>query len=189
MKLYAAIILLSLALLSGCGSPIEENMSREVDPFTATNQSREVVNLPDDLEGKYWVANHIFTQCDTVCPPMTNNMARLQQLAKEEDVEVHLVSFSVDPEYDTENRLTEFAKQFNADFDNWDFLTGYAFKDVKELSIKSFQSPLKKLEGTNQVAHGTAFYLVTPKGKVIKSYDGTKAAEMTSIVEDLKKLQ
>ncbi|WP_082234342.1 SCO family protein [Halobacillus massiliensis] len=189
MKLNTALIFIILALLSACGSPIEENMSREVEPFTATNQSGEIINLPDDLEGEYWIANHVFTQCETVCPPMTNNMARLQQLTDKDDIDVHFVSFSVDPEYDTKQRLTEFAEQFNADFDNWSFLTGYNFQDVKELSIKSFQSPLKKMEGTNQVTHGTAFYLVTPEGKVIKSYDGTKAEEMTVIVEDLKKLQ
>ncbi|UOR12997.1 SCO family protein [Halobacillus amylolyticus] len=188
MKYFTLVNLLILLLLTACGSPIEENMSREVKEFTATTQSGEKVNLPEDLKGEYWIADFIFTSCETVCPPMTGNMSRLQQQLKEENMDVELVSFSVDPKQDTKEKLKEFADAYQPDYEQWSFLTGYTFQEVKELSIKSFQSPLSKMEDSNQVAHGTSFYLVTPEGDVIKRYSGIKAAEMDQIISDLKKL-
>ncbi|MFC7061381.1 SCO family protein [Halobacillus seohaensis] len=190
MKYFALPLLICLlTFLTACGSPIEENMSRDIEEFQGTTQDGDTIQLPDDQIGEYWVANFIFTRCDTVCPPMTSNMSRLQQQLKDADLEISLVSFSVDPEYDTKERLKDFANNYNADFESWDFVTNYSFQAVKELSIKSFQSPLSMMEDTDQVAHGTSFFLVNPKGEVIKRYDGTKASEMENIANDLKEAQ
>ncbi|WP_101843720.1 SCO family protein [Halobacillus sp. Marseille-P3879] len=184
------LLLLSITIvLTACSSPIEETMSRDVEDFQGVNQSGETITFPDHYEGEYWVASFIFTRCDTVCPPMTSNMSRLQQQLKENDLHTSLVSFSVDPEYDTPEKLKEFADQYNVDFETWDFMTGYDFQEIKELSIKSFRSPLNQLEDSDQMAHGTNFFLVNSDGTVVKSYDGTKAEEMKNIVEDLKKIQ
>lgn len=54
-----------------------------------------------DLKGKVWIADFIFTSCETVCLPMTSNMTKLQQQLKDEGItDVEFVSFSVDPEID-----------------------------------------------------------------------------------------
>jgi len=176
-------------LLAACGSPIETNMSRDVNSLEAVNQDGEKVSLPEDYDGTYWIADFIFTNCETVCPPMTGNMSRLQQELEKEGMEVPLVSISVDPETDTPQKMKSFAEPYQPDFSQWNFLTGYSFQEVKEFSIKSFQSPLKQLENSNQVAHGTSFYLVTPEGEVIKSYNGTEAGSLDQIVEDLQTLK
>ncbi len=39
-----------------------------------------------DLKGKVWVADFMFTNCQTVCPPMTANMAKLQKMAKRREI-------------------------------------------------------------------------------------------------------
>ncbi|RWZ60778.1 SCO family protein [Halobacillus fulvus] len=188
-RLFVLLVLLILTL-TACSSPIEENMSREVESFSAVTQDGEKVNLPEDLEGRYWIADFIFTNCETVCSPMTGNMSRLQQALKEENMgDVPLRSFTVDPQNDTEDELKAFADPYNPDYEQWSFLTGYSFNEIKELSIKSFQSPLKKLEDSEQFAHGTSFYLVTPKGEVIKSYSGLKADSTEQILQDLKTLR
>ncbi|MGP4075039.1 SCO family protein [Halobacillus sp. K22] len=187
-KIIGGVCMLVL-LLAACGSPIETNMSRDVNSLEAVNQEGEKVTLPKDYDGTYWIADFIFTSCETVCPPMTGNMARLQQELKEEGMEVPLVSISVDPETDTPQKMKSFAEPYQPDFSQWNFLTGYSFQEVKEFSIKSFQSPLKQLENSNQVAHGTSFYLVTPEGEVIKSYNGTEAGSLDQIIEDLQTLK
>lgn len=178
-----------LLTLSACSSPIEENMSRDVHSLSAVNQEGEQVQLPRDLKGSYWIGDFIFTNCETVCPPMTGNMARLQQLLKQEQLSIPLMSFSVDPGNDSPDKLKAFSKPYQPDYEQWSFLTGYTFEEIKEFSIKSFQSPLKQLEDTNQFAHGTSFYLINPEGEVIKSYPGTKAESMNKIIEDLKTLK
>lgn len=189
MKLRICIGLVILLMAGACSSPIDENMSRDVEELEAVNQHGEKVNLPEDFKGDYWIADFIFTNCETVCPPMTGNMSRLQTLLKKENLEVPLVSVSVDPENDDQDTLLAFAENYQPDYDQWDFLTGYSFQEVKEWSIKSFQSPVKKLEDSNQMAHGTSFYLVTPEGEVIKSYSGTEAESISKIVDDLKTLK
>src|SRR5699024_9154867 len=176
-----------LMILAACGGEnIETTMSENVDDFEFTPQDNESFGL-DDLKGTYWVADVVFTKCATVCLPTTSNMAYLQDLIQEEDLDVQLVSFSVDPDYDTPEVLKEYAEEYDADVDNWTFLTGYDFDTIKELSITSFKNMVQEpTEGTDQVTHGTSFFLVNPEGKVIKSYNGVQKDSMEDILEDLK---
>ncbi|MFD1363632.1 SCO family protein [Lentibacillus salinarum] len=186
MRFFKILVLLLTLFLAACGEEIETNMSEEVSDFEFTTQDTETLSN-DDLKGKWWVADFVFTNCTTVCPPMTSNMAHLQQKMKENNLDAQLVSFSVDPERDTPEALKEYAQNFQADLSNWTFLTGYDFQTIKEFSIKSFKSLLKKPpEGSDQVTHGTSFFLINPEGKVIKQYNGTQSEEMQKIADDLK---
>ena len=188
MKRILVVVAFALFLF-GCGEAIETNMNEDVLEFEFTNQDNETFSL-EDLQGNYWVADLIFTNCTTVCLPMTANMKTLQDQMKEEGIDdVQLVSFSVDPNYDTPEVLKEYGENYDADFSNWTFLTGYDFQTIKELSIKSFKSPLIEApEESDQVTHGTRFYLVNPEGEVIKNYDGVQSEGMNTIINDLKKV-
>lgn len=184
-----SILFISLALfLVACGNKdIETNMSETVADFNFTTQDNEQLSLAD-LEGKWWIADFIFTNCTTVCVPMTNNMVRLQNMMAEEGLEnVQIVSFSVDPDYDTPEVLKEYAEDYGADLSHWNFLTGYDFETIREFSVKSFRSLVQEPQpGDDQVSHGTRFFLVNPEGKIIKNYSGTESAELDNIIEDLK---
>lgn len=182
------ILVLGLAVfLVACGGEdIETNMSENVKPFEFTTQSNDTLSN-EDLEGQWWVADFVFTNCTTVCLPMTSNMKILQTKMKEEDIDAQLVSFSVDPDNDSPEVLTEFAADYEADLDNWTFLTGYDFDTIKKLSIKSFKSLVEQPQpDDDQVTHGTSFFLVNPDGDVIKKYDGVDAQVMDEIADDLK---
>src|SRR5699024_12251388 len=99
----------------------------------------------------------------------------LQEKLQDEDANVRLVSFSVDPDYDSPDVLKEYGEEYDADFASWDFLTGYDFKTIKKLSIKSFRSLLQAPEpGDDQVINGTNFYLVEAGGHIVKTYKGLK---------------
>ncbi|WP_404452436.1 SCO family protein [Virgibacillus necropolis] len=189
-KVKIAFPLLVLVLiLTACGEKYEGDFSYKVQDFSFSNQDGETVTK-NDLEGNFWVTNFMFTSCETVCPAMTANMARLQEKLKEAGLDdVQLVSFSVDPENDTKAKLKKFAKERGASFENWHLLTGYDFQTIKELSIKSFKSALEKVPDSDQFMHGTSFFLVSPEGNAIKRYRGTQAAEMDKIVEDIKEMQ
>jgi protein SCO1/2 len=67
--------------------------------------------------------NFIFTTCTTICPVMTVTFAQMQQVLGPDAERVHLVSISIDPQYDRPAILDAYAKQFKAG-DNWTFLTG-----------------------------------------------------------------
>lgn len=188
MKQLLGVLALSLFLV-GCGEVIETNMNEDILDFEFTTQDNEQLSL-DDLKGNYWIADMIFTNCETVCLPMTANMKTLQEKMAEEGIDdVQLVSFSVEPDYDTPEVLKEYGESYEADFSNWTFLTGYDFDTIREISVKSFKSLLAEApEGEDQVTHGIRFYLINPEGKVIKNYDGVKSASMETIMNDLRKL-
>lgn len=192
MRKFNMIIFALFIFLLGCGESYKEidpNASETIADFSAITQDNEAFDL-EDLSGEWWIADFVFTNCTTVCLPMTYNMSVLQDKLIEEDLSIELISFSVDPDYDSPEVLKEYADDYEADLGSWTFLTGYDFQTIKELSIKSFRSLLQVAErGSDQVTHGTEFMLVTPDGKLIKKYDGLSVGEMDNIIADLKKLK
>ncbi|MBM7572208.1 SCO family protein [Aquibacillus albus] len=184
MRILGIIGLLTV-ILSACGPKYEGEFSFDVQPFEFINQDEEMVNS-EELEGKFWVADMIFTNCETVCPPMTANMARLQEMLKEENLDVELVSFSVDPDNDTPEMLKQYALDRGGELDNWNLFTGYEFEEMKEFAVKSFKAPVDKIADSDQMIHTVYFYLVSPEGNAINRYDGRKMDEIEKIVDDIK---
>jgi protein SCO1/2 len=92
-----------------------------VPPFVLTERSGEPLRA-DDLIGRVWVADFVFTRCPDVCPALTARMARLQDAAGVPDP-IRLVSFSVDPEHDTPEVLRTYAARAGAGSE-WLFVTG-----------------------------------------------------------------
>src|SRR5690625_2390458 len=145
-KQRLVIVLIGLILiLSACGNPykeIEPNMDEKVADFNFTTQDNESLSL-EDLNGSWWVADFVFTNCTTVCLPMSTNMSALQDKLAEENIDVQLVSFSVDPDYDQPEVLREYAEDYEADLSNWTFLTGYDFQTIRELRSEEHTSELQ----------------------------------------------
>lgn len=185
--------ILCVLLLTACSEKekkVEENfpLSMKVENFEGTNQDGKPVTL-EKLKGQVWVADFVFTNCDTVCSPMTANMANLQQRLADAGVDAHLVSFSIDPEQDQPTVLKDYASGVNADFSNWDLITGYDQAFIESFANKSFMAPAAKLEGSNQFVHSTSFYLVDQKGIVVQKYEGAADVPYEQIVEDIKTLK
>ncbi|MEC5268464.1 SCO family protein [Heyndrickxia coagulans] len=173
-----------LPALSSCapkGDPVEH--------FQFTDQDGKSFSL-DDLKGKVWVADFIFTSCKTVCPPMTMHMSELQEKIKKTGYkDVELVSFSIDPEVDTPQKLKQFANQFHSDFSMWHFLTGYSQKKIEKFAMKNFKNPVAKSDGNDQVVHGTSFYVVNKDGELIKDFDGSADFDAEKIMKEIEKLR
>lgn len=190
LRVLAMISLAAMLLLSACGqSGIKDALNWELADFTYTNQENKEFGLKD-LEGKVWVADFIFTNCEDVCMPMTANMKKLQQLAEEEGIEnIEFVSFSVDPKVDTPEVLKDYGSQYSADFSNWHFLTGYEQEEIEKYAMDYFKTIVKKPQTGDQVIHGTDFYLVDQEGNVMKYYTGLAEIPFDEIIRDIKALQ
>lgn len=190
-KASAFVILIILSIiLSACGqNEIENAKNWPVNDFTYTDQNGKSFGL-SDLKGKVWVSDFIFTSCADVCLPMTANMAKLQKMLKDEGIkDVELVSFSVDPTVDTPDRLKLFADNFEADYSNWHFLTGYTQEEIEQKALKDFKAVVKKPENEDQVIHGIDFYLMDQDGKIVMYYDGLEENTYKQIIKDIKTLQ
>ena len=177
-------------LLTACTqNGIKDAKNWPVNDFTYTDQQGKTFGLKD-LEGKIWVADFIFTNCETVCLPMTSNMAKLQKMAKENGIEnIQFVSFSVDPSVDTPDALTQYGKLSGVDFNNWKFLTGYEQLEIEKFARDNFKTIVKKPEKGDQVIHGTDFYLIDQTGKIVKDYTGFQEIPFDEIMNDIKALQ
>ena len=65
-------------------------------------------------DGRPVVLTFIFTSCTTVCPMISATLAQLQRKLGPARDQVHLVSISIDPEFDTPARLREYASKLGA---------------------------------------------------------------------------
>ncbi|WP_283152964.1 SCO family protein [Guptibacillus hwajinpoensis] len=187
-RLLLVTVITLLVILAACGKDVPDDLDWEVQDFTYTDHTKSEFGL-NDLEGKVWIADFIFTNCETVCPPMTANMSQLQDKLNQADVNVELVSFSVDPERDTPEQLVTFSEKFDADLSNWHFLTGYNEEEIKGFAENSFKTAVDADPSSDQFIHGTNFYLVNKEGIAVKKYSGYSNVPFEEIVDDVKALQ
>lgn len=189
-NIMLALILALSSILAACGSyKFEPEMNIEVQDFSVTNQHNEKVNL-ENFKGKPWLAMFIFTNCNSICPPMTFNMTDVQKALKDKGLEDYqIVAFSVDPEVDKPDVLTNYLKTYSVpDESKWQLLTGYDQKFIEQFAMKSFNSHVKNDPNSDQVIHMGRYYLVNADGTVVKDYDGTADVPVDTIVADIKAL-
>ncbi|MCA9255742.1 MAG: SCO family protein, partial [Phycisphaerales bacterium] len=144
----------------------------QLPDFALTERSGRTVTL-DDLKGRVWIADFIFTTCGGPCPIMTSRLGDFMQTLKEKNIpRVSAVSFTVDPETDTPEALREYATMKLADDFDWLFLTG-SQKALFELSVKGFMLPAQKSEEGegHGVDHSPRFILVDQKGRIRGYYE------------------
>ncbi|AOF85202.1 SCO1/SenC family protein [Hydrogenophaga sp. RAC07] len=91
------------------------------------------VKFYDDLvRGKIVVINMMYADCEGLCPPMTNNLVRVQQLlGKRVGKDIFMYSITLRPEQDTPEDLADYAEMHGVE-PGWTFLTG-APQDIERL--------------------------------------------------------
>ena len=125
---------------------------------------------------------------------MTYNMADIQEKLIEEGIEDYkIIGFSVDPENDSPEVMTEYlARHTVPDESKWHYVSGYDQAFIEQLALSSFKVLAKKVEGEEQVYHSSSIFLVDEKGVAVKYYDGYSAESdgvpMDTIVIDLDTL-
>jgi protein SCO1/2 len=94
------------------------------DTILLDQDGREQRLYTDLLKGKTVIMDFIYTRCVGPCPILSSTFAKIQtRLGDRLGKDVFLLSFSVDPDYDTPARLKEYAERFHAR-PGWTFLTG-----------------------------------------------------------------
>ncbi len=183
------LLVLFILLLSACSKDVKDPLNYKLNSFSYMDQNEENYGLTD-LKGKVWIADFIFTSCETVCPPMTAHMSKLQQEVKTQGLKnVEFISFSVDPQKDSPQALKAYVNKFNGDLSNWHLLTGYTQKEIKSFAMKNFKVFVQKPKDTDQIIHGTSFFLISQEGIVKKNYNGVSDVPYTQIIKDIKIVQ
>lgn len=156
-----------------------------VPPFQLTNQNGRPFGSAQ-LKGKIWIADFVFTSCRGPCPLISSRMSELQRPLEKSDV--HLVSFTVDPQTDTPDVLRDYAERLHARPGRWDFLTGPA-SAIYELTRNGFK--LGVSDGTEEEGvpvHSTRAALVDRHGTIRGYYDITAPDAVTKLLADTSHL-
>lgn len=146
---------------------------RAVAAFELTERSGRKVTQ-GDLLGKPWIAGFVFTRCTGPCPRISASMKRLHSELVAASDAVRLVTFSLDPAFDTPAVLAQYADALGASAERWWFLTG-AEADVFGLVRSSFMLPVEIDEAEppgTRVTHRTVLAVVDARGVVRGYYDG-----------------
>lgn len=156
-----------------------------VPAFVLTDQEGRPFGSAE-LAGRVWVASFIFTRCDTVCPAITREMARLQARTRNLEPALHLVSFSVDPEHDTPARLADYSRAHRASPRMWTFLTGPtgAVRETVERGLRVSMGSDPADPSPAGISHGTHLVLVDGAGRIRGYYDPTARDALDRLVRD-----
>ena len=157
----------------------------EVGDFQLTDQNGESFSA-EQLKGKIWLANFVFTTCAAECPLLTQQMSLVRRnLGPRPDIA--FVSFSVDPQTDTPQRLADYAKPYGTD-PRWSLLTG-DIDDVTKLVATKFLMPLSRGDEAESnptkrvILHSDKMLIVDGRGVVRYFCNGLNQRTVESLTE------
>lgn len=183
MRVPLQAVPLLLLLLSACAReqpPLE--ILGSIPDFDLTSQQNTPFRSVTELRGHTWVANFIFTNCAGPCPRMSSQMRQVQD-ATMDLPGLRMVSFTVDPERDTPQALTAYARRHHAG-SRWFFLTG-PMKTLHELKRNAFL--LGSVDG--QLNHSTRFVLVDKQSRIRAYYDTSEPSAIRQLISGIRRLE
>lgn len=132
-----------------------------------------------ELKGQPYVASFFFSQCPSICVKQNGKVQVLQE--KFAGQPVRLVSISCDPEVDRPEVLAKYAKQFDADADQWLFLTG-EMNYIRRVGSEMFQLPVMRR------FHAEKFVLVDAEGAIVAYYTWTDPEQWLALQRDIQRI-
>ena len=168
------------------GKEVADTLYHVVPEFEYLNQDSVLIKS-SELKNKIWVTDFFFTNCPSICPPMTSNMDALSEATSDLSGHVQFLSFSIDPNRDTPSNLREYIKRRDIKATNWHFMTGD--EEATHLLAKSFFNGAERnSEADGGFGHTEYFALVDTNGHVRGIYQGTSIEQMDVLDKDIRKL-
>jgi protein SCO1 len=160
-----------------------------VPEFSLRDQAGEPVTEAW-LRGHVTIVDFVFTRCDTICPVLSFKMARLDDQTRDLD-RVRLLSFSVDPAYDTPEVLAGYAARYGAEVARWKFVTG-AYPEVVALVEGALMTAMQDVgttaSGAPDIRHGGHFLLVDGDLRIRGVYDSNEPGRLDVLAADARRL-
>jgi protein SCO1/2 len=151
--------------------------------FTLTNQDGQPVSL-SSLRGKVVAVTFIYTRCPLpdYCPRMITNLQAVERRFPDRvNTDLALVAVTFDPQFDTPQRLKEYARFFKSDKPGWQFLTG-SIDDITRVT-QLFGVEFWPEEGL--ITHTLQTAVIDKEGKLVaqaegKDYSGKQLADLVA---------
>lgn len=163
----------------------------QLPEISLTNQLGRKVSWKD-IHGKIIVVDFFFTHCPTICPALTLSMRKLQdgitnsnRVGDKIPDFLHLISFSIDPERDSVERLKKWADRFQVNPDQWWLLTGEK-KAIYDMAINEMKIWIGDGKGVDtSFIHTDLVVLIDSSRQVRGFYHGLNDSSMTRLSEDI----
>jgi protein SCO1 len=173
------------------GKQVTDTVWHELPEIALTNQLGQKVSWKD-IHGKIIVADFFFTHCPTICPALTLSMKKLQdgitnskRVGDKTPDFLHLLSFSIDPDRDSAERLKKWADRFQVNPDQWWLVTGEK-KAIYDMAIKDMKIWIEDGKGVDtDFIHTDIFVLIDTSRHVRGFYHGLNDSSMTKLSEDI----
>ena len=181
----------SVVTVTKKGKRVEDTAWHRLADFALTNQEGRPVSW-DSMKGKIIIANFFFTHCPTICPGLTLNMKRMaesihngQRVGDRTNKQVHFLSFSIDPERDSVERLKYWADKYQIDPEQWWLLTGDK-KAIYNMVIEEMKVGLVDGQGVDtNFIHSDRFVLIDSNRHVRGYYKGLDSVDLAKLSNDL----
>jgi protein SCO1/2 len=167
----------------------EPKAGEAIPDFALINQDGKKISL-GQYKGKALLLTFIYTRCPLpdYCPLMSNNFAEINRaLAAQPELQkrAHLLSITVDPEYDRPAVLREYGSKYNGNqgFANWELATGSS-EEIKKIAT---HFGLYFVTENQQIVHNLQTALIAPDGRFVKMYRGSEWKPQDAI-SDLQKV-
>lgn len=166
--------------------PIADTTQHYIPEFSFTNQAGQTVGRAD-MEGKITIVDFFFTSCPSICPKMSSEMERVNDMFRDNE-HVQIMSISIDPTYDTPEVLRDYAEKHNAEVGKWNFLTG-GVQETYDLAKCGFIIPsIDGLGVPDDFVHSDKFILVDELGRIRGYYSGTSREDVDLLMLETKVL-
>lgn len=181
----------SIVTVTKKGKKVEDTAWHKLVDFSLHNQEGKNITW-ESLKGKIVIADFFFTHCPTICPGLTMNMKRMaesihngQRVGDRTNKQVHFLSFSIDPERDSVERLKYWADRFQINPENWWLLTGDK-KEIYDMVINEMKVGLVDGNGVDtNFIHSDLFVLIDSNRHVRGYYHGLDSVSLKQLSKDL----
>lgn len=164
----------------------DDTIHYTVGEFRLVNQEGDTVTH-DTYKDQIVVSDFFFTTCPTICPIMKAEMLRVYEKIEDSE-DATIVSYTIDPEYDSVAVLKEFASNLGVSSNKWQFLTGE--KDSIHALAQTFMVLADEdSQAPGGFIHSGAFILLDKERRVRGMYDGTESDQVDLLMNDLDLLR
>ncbi len=137
---------------------------KKVMPFSFINQNGTLVSNKD-YKGKVYLVEFFFSTCPTICPRMTKNLVDIQNTFPKRS-DFGIASFTINPDYDTQEVLKDYAENNGVTNPNWNFMTGDK-DEIYNLANAGFNLYASEVEGAaGGFEHSGNFALIDKEGYI-----------------------
>ncbi len=161
---------------------------KSVPAFSLPDQDGKVVS-DKTLAGTVYVTDFFFATCPGICPKMQSELLKVyKQYAQNPNVA--FLSFTIDPEHDTQPVLADYARRLGVDAPNttWRFLRTPDRPTAYKMANDYLAAAQTDTQAPGGIAHNGALALVDDQGYVRGTYDGLNPRETNRLIREIPRL-